>query len=142
MKYAILATLVSSWYLSGLAVTVALNVYPSIDFVDRDRWQKFHEHHSNRISWAVGPAWFVQAAGLAIWLFSGPHETLAMWMLSSLCALGAVGLTIFRAVPIHQKLSQGFDAELLRKLRVAHVLRTISWALGALFTTVALLQVL
>ncbi len=140
MKYAILVTLISSWYLVGLSVTVALNVYPSFEFVDGDKWQKFHEHHSNRISWAVGPAWIAQAAGLAIWLFSSPRATLAMWTSSALFALGAVGLTIFSAVPIHQKLSQGFNADLLRKLRFAHVLRTISWLLGALCTTLALLQ--
>jgi hypothetical protein len=140
MKYAILVSLISSWYLVGLSVTVALNVYPSFEFVDGDKWQKFHEHHSNRISWAVGPAWIVQAAGLAIWLFSSPQTTLATWTASALFALGAVGLTIFSAVPIHQKLSRGFNADLLRKLRFAHVLRTISWLLGALCTTLALLQ--
>ncbi len=142
MKYAILVTLIASWYLAGLSVTVALNVYPSFEFVDGEKWQRFHEHHSNRISWAVGPAWIVQAAGLAIWLFSVSHKTLAMWTASSLFALGAVGLTIFSAVPIHQKLSNGFNADLLRKLRFAHVLRTISWLLGALCTTLALRQVL
>jgi len=142
MKYAIVVTLISSWYLAGLSVTVALNVYPSFEFFDGEKWQQSHEHHSNRISWAVGPAWIVQAAGLAIWLFSSPQSTLAIWTASALFALGAVGLTIFSAVPIHQKLSQGFNADLLRKLRYTHVLRTISWLLGALCTTLALLQVL
>jgi hypothetical protein len=142
MKYAIVVTLISSWYLAGLSVTVALNVYPSFEFFDGEKWQQSHEHHSNRISWAVGPAWIVQAAGLAIWLFSSPQSTLAIWTASALFALGAVGLTIFSAVPIHQKLSQGFNADLLRKLRFTHVLRTISWLLGALCTTLALLQVL
>jgi hypothetical protein len=142
MKYAILVTLIASWYLAGLSVTVALNVYPSFEFFHGEKWQRSHEHHSNRISWAVGPAWIVQAAGLAIWLFSSPQSTLAIWTASALFALGAVGLTIFSAVPIHQKLSQGFNADLLRKLRFTHVLRTISWLLGALCTTLALLQVL
>jgi hypothetical protein len=88
----------------------------------------------------VGPSWIVQAAGLAIWLFSSPQSALAIWTVSALFALGAVGLTIFSAIPIHQKLSLGFNAGLLKKLRFAHVLRTISWLLGALCTTLALLQ--
>jgi len=142
MHFAVLVTLLSSWYLVGLAVTVATNVYPSFDFVDEDKWETFHTHHSNRISWAVGVAWTAQAVGLALWLFTGPRATFAMWILCALCALGAVGLTIFSAVPIHQKLSQGFDSELQKRLRTAHMLRTISWVLGALFATMAMLQVL
>ena len=142
MHYAILLTLISSWYLVGLGVTVALNVYPSFDFVKDDKWETFHIHHSNRISWAVGVAWLTQAAGLALWLFSRPHATLVMWILCALCALGAVALTIFSAVPIHQKLASRFDSTLQSKLRNVHLLRTISWMLGALFATVALLQVL
>jgi len=142
MHYAILVTLISSWYLVGLGVTVALNVYPSFDFVDDDKWKAFHIHHSNRISWAVGVAWIAQAVGLAMWLFARPHATLIMWILCALCALGAVALTIFSAVPIHQKLARRFDSTLQSKLRNVHLLRTISWVLGALFATAALLQVL
>lgn len=71
MHLAIVCTVAASWYLVGLSVTVGLVTYPSFARVGDADWVRFHDHHSVRISWAVGGAWAAQVLGLVWWLERG-----------------------------------------------------------------------
>ena len=54
MKSGIIVTVVASFYLVGLSVTVALVVYPSFGIVDESRCTAFRRHRIARITWALG----------------------------------------------------------------------------------------
>lgn len=140
MDLGILVTLASSWCLLGLSLTVAIVVYPSFSLVGPERWARFHVQHSRRITLAVGPPWLAQAAGLAVWLLAGPGSTLPALLLCGVGALAAVLLTVAGAVPVHERLSAGFDGGLHRRLLRWHWARTLAWLLSAAAATVAAAQ--
>ena len=136
MRLAIILTSSASWYLVGLAVTVGTTTYPSFALVGDDDWPAFHQHHSNRIAWAVGAAWVAQAVGI-IWWFTSGVQAVAWWF-TAVLALAAVAMTVGMAVDLHRQLSVARSAAMLRRLRVVHSLRTIAWLGSALAATIAL----
>jgi hypothetical protein len=136
MHSAVVLTALSSWYLVGLAVTVATTTYPSFSLVGEKEWPEFHRVHSNRISVAVGGAWVAQAVGI-LWWFAVGERTLAFWLTSVLAFL-AVALTVGGAVNLHQQLSTQRTDGLLKRLRVVHLVRTLIWFGAALCATAPL----
>ena len=134
MHTSVLLTALSSWYLVGLAVTVASTTYPSFSLVGEKEWPDFHRVHSNRISFAVGGAWVAQAVGI-LWWFAAGSRNVAFW-LTAASALFAVVLTIGVAVQLHHQLSTHRTEALLQRLRVVHLLRTAIW-IGAAFSATA-----
>ncbi len=121
----------------GLGVTVGANTYPSFALVGNDEWPRFHHHHSNSISWAVGIAWVGQAAGILGWFVRGGHRM--AWWITAILAFAAVAMTAAVAVGLHNQLSVGRNASLLKRLQVVHWLRTVAWIGSALAATSALL---
>ncbi len=142
MRAGIVISLISSFYLLGLGLTVAFVTYPAFSLVRSDDWPSFHEHHAQKIAWAVAPAWVAQAIGLALWLFGHPGATWVAWLICAGASLGAVMITIAKAVPVHQQLRQQWRADLDRQLRISHWLRTILWAIACGASLLALLHVL
>jgi hypothetical protein len=137
VRGAILLTLASSWYLVGLGLTVGLVIYPAFSIVGEQEWPKFHQQHSSRISWAVGPAWIAQAVGLVWWFFQGGQSSLWWWVSGVIAAL-AVALTALFAVPIHNEIASNKTEFLVKKLQRIHSLRTVVWVCGAVSVTFAL----
>ncbi len=140
MRVGIVISLVSSFYLLGLGFTVALVIYPAFSLVRSDDWPRFHEHHAQKIAWAVGPAWVAQALGLGLWLFGHPGATWIAWLLCAAASLGAVIITLIVAVPIHQQLSHQWRQDLDRRLRLSHWFRTLLWAVACFAGVIALIQ--
>ena len=138
MTTTLIVTVISSWYLVGLSVTIALVVYPSFDLVDDASWPAFHRQHVARITWAVGPAWAAQALGLAWWLLRDPHLVTTSWWLSSLGAAASVVFTVGWAIRFHECLHTAYDPQLGRRLRRVHWWRTVSWLVAAVAATTAL----
>jgi len=136
MRSAVVLTALSSWYLVGLAATVATTTYPSFSLVGEKEWPEFHRVHSNRISFAVGGAWVTQAVGISWWFLAG-ERTQAFWLTSVLAFL-AVALTIGGAVNLHQQLSAKRTDGLLKRLRLVHLVRTLIWFGAALCATAPL----
>ena len=136
MRLAIILTSSASWYLVGLGVTVGTTTYPSFALVGDEDWAAFHDQHSTRISWAVGPAWVAQAAGIIWWFTSGAE--VGAWWFTAVLALGAVAMTAGMAVDLHRQLGVARSTAILKRLRVVHSLRTVAWIGAALAATIAL----
>ncbi len=136
MHLGLLVTVAASWYLVGLSVTVGLVTYPSFARVGDAEWVTFHDHHSARISWAVGGAWFAQIIGLVCWF--GRADTQIAWWVTVIGAVSAIAVTAFFAVDLHRQLSDARSARVLRRLRRIHAVRTICWLIAALAATSAL----
>lgn len=140
MKTGIVMAVLASWYLVGLSVTVGLVIYPSFRIVNAEGWLQFHQHHSQRISYAVGLPWLVQAIGLSIWLIVDPGSTWIAWIVAAVAALATVVLTIIGAVPSHNRLSEARTDDELHRLLVLHWIRTAAWIVAAVAATAALVQ--
>jgi hypothetical protein len=130
------ALLACDAYLCGLALTVALIVYPSFHLVGAGQWGAFHRHHLSRITWAVGPAWALQGALSLWWVARGPHRGLAATHL--LLAGVAVVATVVGAMPRHGRLERHHDVQDVRGLQGWNWLRSAAWVAAAVVTLVAL----
>lgn len=129
------ALLVVDAYLLGLAVVVALVVYPAFRYVGSTEWTLYHRRHTNAIGLAVGPAWLAQGVLSATWILSGPHRPLAL-LHGVFAALGVI-TTVVGAVPQHNALASQQSASRQRRLETWHWARTLTW-LGAVVCVVAL----
>jgi hypothetical protein len=134
----VLLSCIAGWYLTGLSWTVALVSYPGFAASATGDWPRIHELHSRRIALAVGPMWALEAVACALWTISPPEGTLWMALLASLTAALTVVLTVAWAVPVHQRLSAGYDQKLARSLMWSHALRTATWSASAITSAIAL----
>jgi len=135
--WGIMLTLVATWYLTGLSITVWLVVYPAFEQVGAREWQAYHAAHMRRILPAVGPMWLVEAIGLLCWLAGPPPGTLFIAIICAVGALSTVVLTATSAVPAHAALSAGYERRVWQRLQRGHAQRTLAWALAALMATLA-----
>lgn len=114
-----------SWALVGLIWTIQLVHYPSFryvpDFLD------FHPHHTSSITIVVGPLMLAEII-LAGWL-----ALQAAWawpqLAPFLIVIAIWGLTVFWAIPLHEKLGVERSDEVIEQLITANWPRTILWTI-------------
>jgi uncharacterized membrane protein len=126
-------------FLAGLIWVVQLVHYPLFDRVDEKLFPSFHAAHSRRISLLVVPAMTLEAA-LALLLVLRPPQGVAPWLAGAGLLLVAVNAlsTAFVQVPLHRRLSQGFDPGIHRALVRTNAVRTAAWSLRAALALVIL----
>lgn len=133
---------ISGWYLSGLAVTVAVVVYPAFARVGNESWADYHRAHQRAILAAVGPAWVLEGGAALGWLVTGAGRAGLSGALPVIHAVAAgltVLLTLAGAVPAHGRLTPAFTAPAHRRLLAAHRARTGAWVTAALAASAGLL---
>ncbi len=119
-----------TWGLVGLIWTIQLVHYPLFDRVPERGFRSFHESHSRRITWIVGPLMATELA-TGILLAARPGA----WALPP----ASVGLglalivvvwasTAFLQVPLHAKLGERFSVASHRALVGTNWLRTVAWS--------------
>lgn len=128
---------VSGWYLTGLAVTVAVVVYPSFALVGPERWTAFHRAHSRAVTRAVAPGWLLEGVATVGWWVAaaGDGAGAALASVHAVAAAVTVALTVGLAVPCHTDLAPGFAAAPHRRLAVVHRWRTLAWSVAATSAT-------
>jgi hypothetical protein len=129
----VVAHAATTLFLAGLSWTVAIVVYPGFSLVaDQSGWPAFHAAHSRRISFVVGPPWVVQGAAVAGLLAFRPSGV-PLWLVLAAAAAGlaTVGTTVIGAVPLHSRLGDAPDPQMLRRLRRWHWWRTVAWTVSA-----------
>ena len=114
---------------SGLVVLIWLVqviIYPGMHGWDQDRFPDLHKNYTTRISFIVVPLMLGQAALALNQLITVPGSAAVVQAL----LIGAVwGATIFISVPLHRKLSEGYEVGTVNRLITTNWLRTIGWSL-------------
>ena len=131
----LLANAAAALVMTGVIWMVQVVVYPAFRLVAAGDWHAYHDAHSRRITFVVGPAMLVEL-GTSIALVAGaaPSAVPGWEPLAALVAtLVAVGMTGGVHSPDHGRLGRGYDARLVdRQIRLGWV-RTAAWtAHGAL----------
>jgi len=116
----------------GVILVVQLVHYPLFRHVGRESYDAYQAEHMRRITWIVAPLMTVELA-TAIALVWGPPPAVSSWM--TWVGLGLV-LFIWAAtgvvqVPLHSRLTEGFDAATHRRLVRTNWIRTGTWILRA-----------
>ena len=122
----------ATWLLFGVILIVQRVHYPLFSYVRTADYKTFQAAHMRRITGIVGPAMAVELA-TAAWIVWAPPPGLPPWMGRAGLALvlaiwGTTGLV---QVPLHTRLTDGFDAAAHRRLVATNWLRTVAWALRA-----------
>jgi uncharacterized membrane protein len=115
-------------YMTGLIWFVQLVHYPLMSRVGHEGYATYQALHERKTMWAVAPAMFIEL-GCAIWLAvatpTSVEPTLAYAGLALVVLLWLS--TWLLQVPCHQKLGEGFNADIHRRLVKTNWLRTALW---------------
>lgn len=122
----------ATWFMTGLVWFVQLVHYPLMAEVGAGEFVRYEQQHRRRTTWVVAPAMMIEAA-LAGWLLLGPDQGLPFWSVAAGAALLAAiwASTFLIQVPLHERLSAGFDAAVHRRLVRTNWGRTLGWSLRA-----------
>lgn len=115
--------------LAGLIWAVQLAVYPHFSAVGREAFPAYHRRYVRGISFVVVPLIGTEVVTAALLLVEGVRGPL---FLGSLVLIGMIWLVTFAVeVPLHRKLSAGFEPEAHRHLVLANWARTLGWTARA-----------
>ena len=118
----------SGFYMLGAIWLIQLVHYPAFLAIAADQFNSFHKMHTSRLGVLVGPIMVVELATGLLLLIS---ET-SSWSLTNLLIVLATWICTFTiAVPLHNKLSLGFDQEIVLKLIRTNWIRTLLWSAKA-----------
>jgi hypothetical protein len=124
--------LFSTWVMVGIIWLVQFVHYPLMQWGDRDRFGEMSRLNQAWTSWVVGGPMLIEA-GSAVWLlmcddglFRSPEYWTTVWLL-----LVIWSSTVFRLMPLHRRLLQGFDAAAIEGLVRRNWVRTVAWSARA-----------
>lgn len=118
-----------TWVLVGLIWTIQRVHYPLFEHIGEAKFPAYHARHMWLITWLVGPLAAAEAGSAGLLLWAGEKSPL-FWV--SLVALAIAWIsTFFFQVPLHSRLSNGFDPPAFRRLIATNWLRTIAWTVRA-----------
>jgi hypothetical protein len=122
-----------SWGLAILIWLVQLIIYPGFHRIPREVFPVYHRWYALRISLVVLPLMIGEVIFVVGWWWSGADPNDAY--LATL-AVGVVWLSTFMLqVPIHKRLYDGKDDDLIRRLVATNWIRTAAWSLKAFVVT-------
>lgn len=117
----------ATWALVGLIWTVQVVHYPLFAQVGAETFRSYHARHTRQITWIVAPLMAVELLTAAILLIGGARDA---WLLASSAPLAFNWLATWRVqIPLHDRLSAGFDAEVHRRLVASNWWRTAAWSI-------------
>jgi len=139
----VLANLVVTGYLTGLIWTIQVVQYPLFAWVGEGAFVRYHQGHTTRISYVVaGPMVIELLLSVALALYH-PAEfpATAAWACLLLTVLVWLS-TFFVSIPIHDKLSSGYDAAHIARLARSNWPRTAAWSARLVILTLGTLTLL
>lgn len=122
-------------YMFGVMAFVHLVHYPSMRLIEPKQWKIFHDFHISRTQWVVTPPMGLQLLATVIVLLGREFGWYSLGLLSF--ALLSLGTTFFISMPLHQRLSKGFNEESLKSLISFNYFRLLGWGGASLFLWIA-----
>lgn len=126
MDYLVLLNLLLSGLMFGVILTIQFVHYPSFLWIDKQTFREFSSFHTGAITPIVATAMLSEffVAILLVWKLYN-YLTLFNLILIALAFLS----TFCLSVPLHSKLSEGHDDQIINRLIKTNYPRTIIWAI-------------
>ena len=128
----VVVALASVWAMIGVIWVIQLVHYPIFDAIERgvddEHWRRFGDRHRRSISFVVGP--FMLAEGVTgVWMVIDPPGDISRVLPFVALVLMAVayGTTAMVSVPLHERLTDRFDADAHHRLVATNWVRTVAW---------------
>jgi hypothetical protein len=115
----------SCFFMTGLIWLIQCIHYPSYKYIDPTKFSTYQNFHTTTITFIVGPVMVLE-------IFTG-MSILFDQKLNALSSVNFIGLvliwlaTAFFSVPLHGKLSLGYDAVTIHSLISTNWIRTFFW---------------
>ena len=133
MNTVLLVHLLSTWFMVGLIWTIQLVHYPLFARVGSDGFVAYEAEHTRRMGalLAVPASMEVITGGLLVWM---RPDTIPLWaVLASGSLLVLIWVTtLLVQVPLHGRLSSGFESALVKRLVDTNWWRTAAWSIRGL----------
>ena len=114
--------------MAGLIWFVQLVHYPLFRFAASSSFGTFAHEHQRRTTWVVAPLMLCELVTALLLLVRQPGA----WTAAGALMLGLIWLsTAVLQVPLHRRLSRGFEPEAARALVRGNWLRTAAWTARA-----------
>jgi len=120
------ANLVACTFMTGLIWIVQLLHYPAFAAIEASTFPKFHQMHSQRISFIVAPVMLFELVTGGLLLIYPPREPLVIISFVLLIVIWICTFTI--SVPLHNQLGTQKDLDKIKKLILTNWPRTILWS--------------
>ncbi len=131
----------ATWFMTGLIWFVQVVHYPLMGTVPAHAFPAYQQAHQRRTTWVVGPVMLLEASSALLLVclprgeFSG---TTLPW--AGLMLLTVIWASTFAVqVPLHDRLTSGFDDFTWRWLVTSNWFRTTAWTVRG-FIALALLH--
>lgn len=115
---------------AGFQWTVQVLVYRQFALVPPGAFAPYEAAHQRRISYVVGPLYGGQLLCTGALIVTGAGDDLLRWSAAGLL-LVILAITGLHAVPLHRRLSAGFDAAAYGTLLRVDLVRTVLATLNA-----------
>lgn len=123
----------ATWFLVGLIWTIQVVHYPLFARVGPDLFPGYQSSHSTLITIVVGPLMLLELLTGFFLLLTPPAPFPAWIWWVGMGLIGAIWLTTtFVSVPLHGRLSGGFEAKAYTALVGTNWIRTLAWTLRGL----------
>ena len=114
--------------MTGAIWIIQIVHYPIFHFVKDPTFSRFHKYHSSQITWVVAPMMFLELlAGFGLAYF-----VQGIWIFQLALILFLWLVTFFVSVPLHNKLGQVRNEQVIKKLVITNWIRTLLWTLRTL----------
>ena len=133
MTWLFLLHLFSTAMMTGIIWFVQIVHYPLFTEVGSPGFSHFEAQHRAKTFWVVAPLMLLELGTGLMLLFTRP-VWLSSWMTwAGLLCLAALWLsTFFIQVPLHARLDEGHQPEVIQKLVQSNWIRTAIWSLRSL----------
>jgi uncharacterized membrane protein len=124
----LLIHLVATIYMTGVIWFVQIVHYPLFALTGPDQFREYEQRHCELTTWVVGPPMLIEAVTAALLLWMRPDGVSAAVAMFGAGLLLVIWLsTALLQVPCHERLSQGFDPDVQRRLVRTNWIRTVAW---------------
>lgn len=124
----VLASVASTLFMAGVIWFVQLVHYPLFASVGPGQFAQYETEHAGRTTWIVAPAMLIEAATSVLLLWVRPDAIGIEIAAAGLLLTGLIwGSTFAMQVPLHARLSIGFEPALHKSLVATNWIRTLAW---------------
>ncbi|MEM6629435.1 MAG: hypothetical protein AAF694_07160 [Bacteroidota bacterium] len=124
----------STWFMTGVIWFVQVVHYPLFARVGADVFTTYESLHTMRTGWVVAPVMLLELGSTCLLLIERPASlSLSAVTFLVVCTLGVWASTFFLQVPLHGKLIEGGNPEVIQRLVSTNWIRTLLWTAKGLF---------
>lgn len=128
---------ISTCLMAGIVWVVQLCHYPMFRYIEPSQFAEGHRFHTASITWIAAPLMLVElGSAVALAFLVNPKPNFATILLA--LTVGIWIATFFVSVPLHNRLQEGFNKEIIERLVSTHWVRTALYTFKVFFVARAL----